>query len=56
MRNEYKVTYEMPPISEIVKEQFIKAHNIQNAVSFFFSDKECTTVVFKVELIDTDVE
>jgi hypothetical protein len=56
VRNEYKVTYEASPVSEIPKLVFIKANNISNAIQMFFNRFDKETPVFKVELTDEDVK
>jgi len=56
MKPNYKFTYEAPPISEITKEQIISARSLLSATRVFFSDKAINTLVFKVELIDSDLE
>lgn len=56
MRNEYKFTYEAPPISEIPKLLFIKADNFGNAVTMFNSKEIQGAKILKAELYEEDVE
>lgn len=56
MRNEYKIIYEAPPVSEIPKLVFIKANNLGNAVAMFNNKEIKDAKILKAELYDEDVQ
>jgi len=49
--NEYKIKYEAPPVSEIVKLVFIKANNIDMAIHLFNERVGRTALIYSIELI-----
>jgi len=48
---EFKVTYEAPPISEVMKEEVVEAVSIDAALSVFRGKIGGTAFVFSIEMI-----